>query len=186
MKRTELSASVFTIDDVLSPDECQAMIARAESTGFELATINAWDGPRVDRETRNNDRLIIDDAHLAHDVWIRVSAHIPQVRTGRQVRGLNERFRFYRYTPGQRFHWHSDGPFSRDNGELSLLTFMIYLSEDYEGGATRFEGLTVEGRMGMALVFDHGLIHEGASVTEGIKYVLRSDVMYGPVGQFAG
>jgi hypothetical protein len=38
----------------------------------------------------------------------------------------------------------------------------------------------------MALVFDHGLIHEGAAVTDGVKYVLRSDVMYGPVGRFAG
>jgi prolyl 4-hydroxylase len=186
MRRTELSANVFTIDGVLSPDECQAMIARAESKGFEIATITAWDGPRVDRATRSNDRVIVDDTDLAHDVWTRVSAHIPQVRSGRQVRGLNERFRFYRYTPGQRFYWHSDGPFARDNGELSLLTFMVYLSEDYGGGATRFESLTVAGRMGMALVFDHGLIHEGASVTEGVKYVLRSDVMYGPVGQFAG
>jgi prolyl 4-hydroxylase len=36
----------------------------------------------------------------------------------------------------------------------------------------------------MALLFDHGLIHEGAELAEGIKYVLRSDVMYEPIGQF--
>ena len=70
--------------------------------------------------------------------------------------------------------------------EISLLTFMIYLNEGYGGGATRFEAMTVDGVLGMALVFEHGLIHEGASVTSGLKYVLRSDVMYGPVGQFVG
>ena len=38
----------------------------------------------------------------------------------------------------------------------------------------------------MALIFDHFLLHEGAAVTRGRKYVLRSDVMYGPVGQLYG
>jgi hypothetical protein len=27
---------------------------------------------------------------------------------------------------------------------------------------------------------------EGAAITEGTKYVLRSDVMYGRIGQYAG
>lgn len=161
-------------------------MARAESSGFEIATINAWDGPRVDMNTRNNDRVIIDDVALARDIWARVADHIPNVHSGRQVRGLNERFRFYRYTRGQRFAWHADGPFARNNGEISMLTFMIYLNDGYRGGATRFEDLSVDGQAGMALVFDHGLIHEGAAVTEGVKYVLRSDVMYGPVGRFGG
>jgi hypothetical protein len=100
---------------------------------------------------------------------------------GRQVRGLNERLRYYRYTPGQRFAWHYDGAFGRDNGELSLLTFMIYLNDGYEGGATQFESLAVVGRQGSALLFEHELLHEGGEVTAGIKYVLRSDVMYGPL-----
>lgn len=184
MNPTALADHVFTIDAVLSEDECRTAIARAESNGFEIATINAWDGPRVDTNTRNNDRVIIDDVAFAHEMWARVAEHMPSFRSGRQVRGLNERFRFYRYMPGQRFAWHSDGPFARGNGEISLLTFMIYLNDGYRGGATRFEELSVEGKRGMALVFDHGLIHEGAEVTAGVKYVLRSDVMYGPVGQF--
>lgn len=186
IQKRELAASVFTIDDVLSADQCRATIERAESTGFEIATINAWDGPRVDPNTRNNDRVIIDDVELARNLWTRVAEYMPGVRSGRQVRGLNERFRFYRYTPGQRFAWHSDGSFARANGEVSLLTFMIYLNDAYRGGATRFEDFSVEGKAGTALVFEHGLIHEGAEVAEGVKYVLRSDVMYGPPGRFIG
>ena len=30
----------------------------------------------------------------------------------------------------------------------------------------------------MALIFLHSLYHEGNEVTQGVKYVLRSDVMY--------
>jgi hypothetical protein len=38
----------------------------------------------------------------------------------------------------------------------------------------------------MALIFKHELFHEGTEVKSGKKYVLRSDVMYGPVGHLAG
>jgi 2OG-Fe(II) oxygenase superfamily len=186
MTREDFAASLFTIDSVLTTDECHALVARAESVGFEIATINASEGPRVDAKVRNNDRVIVDDHSLARDIWERVRDRIPPLRGGRQVRGLNERFRFYRYAPGQKFAWHSDGPFQRENGEMSLLTFMIYLNGGYRGGQTRFEWTEVAGKQGMALVFDHGLMHEGAQLTEGMKYVLRSDVMYGRIGQYAG
>jgi hypothetical protein len=33
-------------------------------------------------------------------------------------------------------------------------------------------------RTGHALIFEHGLRHQGAEVSRGIKYVLRSDVMF--------
>jgi prolyl 4-hydroxylase len=56
---------------------------------------------------------------------------------------------------------------------------MIYLNEGYDGGETRFESLSVVGKLGMARVFEHELLHEGAEVASGVKYVLRSDVMYG-------
>jgi len=186
MERQVLTPHIFTISGVLTPAECQQLIASAEARRFDAATINTWGGPRLDKETRNNDRVIVDDFELAKRVWNRVGEFIPRMLLGRQVRGLNERFRFYRYQPGQKFSWHADAPFARENGELSLLTFMIYLNGGYNGGATHFESLKVQGQPGMALVFEHGLIHEGGEVAEGIKYVLRSDVMYGRVGQLFG
>ncbi len=41
---------------------------------------------------------------------------------------------------------------------------MIYLNGGYVGGATHFESLEVQGQSGMALVFEHGLIHEGGEL----------------------
>lgn len=187
MERVDVDHGIVCIRNVLSTTECDALIARAEAVGFEPATINTRSGAKRDEQTRDNDRVIMDDAELASDLWTRIVSHVPVIRAGRQVVGLNERLRFYRYHPGQKFDWHVDGPFRRGNGEMSLFTFMIYLNEGYRGGATAFHNATeVVGERGMALLFEHGLMHQGAEVTHGVKYALRSDVMYGPVGRLAG
>jgi hypothetical protein len=187
MERVEVGHGIVVVRDVLSATECEALIARAEAMGFEPATINTRSGAKRDEQTRDNDRVMMDDADLASDLWKRVAAHVPVIRAGRQVVGLNERLRLYRYHPGQKFDWHVDGPFRRGNGEMSLLTFMIYLNEGYRGGATAFHNAAeVVGERGMALLFEHGLMHQGAEVTHGVKYALRSDVMYGAVGRFTG
>lgn len=186
MKRQSIREGVFTVAGVLSSDECTELVALAECHGFEIATINTYHGAEVDPDFRNNDRVILDDQALANQLWVRISSVVPSLLAGRQARGVNERFRFYRYLPGQKFSWHTDGYFERENGERSLLTFMVYLNEGYEGGATEFVSARVVGETGMGLFFEHQLSHQGAEVITGIKYVLRSDVMYGPVGQFAG
>lgn len=93
--------------------------------------------------------------------------------------GLNERLRFYRYTEGQQFRWHFDGSYRRSERERSMLSLLIYLNEGCLGGETEFAtGISVEPRTGMALAFVHRVEHRGAPVLEGIKYVLRTDVMY--------
>src|SRR6266436_493544 len=106
--------------------------------------------------------------------------------SSRQALGLNERLRFYRYGPDQQFAAHVDGSFVRANGERSLLTFMVYLNDGFEGGETKFTETTIQPRKAMALIFRHELLHEGAAVTSGRKYVLRSDVMFGAVGYIRG
>ncbi len=58
------------------------------------------------------------------------------------------------------------------------MTFMIYLNEDMKGGETKFIECDIKPETGKALIFIHELLHEGAPVLEGVKYVLRTDVMY--------
>lgn len=180
MSRIEVSKGIFLIDRLVEPAECEALVRRAEQCGFEPAPIITARGTRVDTATRDNDRYVFDDPMLAESLWLRARASLPVEMNTRKAVGLNERFRLYRYRPGQRFKWHADAPFHRPNGEISLLTLIVYLNAGYEGGATRFENSRVEGDMGQALIFEHGLVHEGAEVLHGIKYALRSDVMYGP------
>jgi len=184
--KTDIAPGIFTLSDVLSPEECKACIELSEGLGFETALINMNMGGVQDRDVRNNGRVILDDAERAALLWSRIAPEVPVFLNGRQARGLNERFRFYRYEPGQQFKYHQDGSFERPNGEKSQLTFMVYLNEDFEGGETRFNEVCIAPRTGMALVFRHDLLHEGATVQRGQKYVLRSDVMYGAVGRIYG
>src|SRR5436305_488760 len=146
MLSTEVARGIFTIEQLLEPSECELLVQRAETQGFEPAPIITATGAKVATDTRNNDRCVFDDRALAENLWQRVRPAIPAVMSGRQAIGLNERFRLYRYAPGQRFAWHSDAPFRRENGEMSLLTFMVYLNAGYEGGATRFEAAKVSGQ----------------------------------------
>jgi prolyl 4-hydroxylase len=168
--------TLFTIRGFLLPDECQAMIALAEAHGFAPAPITTAVGFMMRPDIRNNTRVMIDDVALAERLWDRLQSSL---RTHAGAIGLNERFRLYRYTQGQAFRWHHDGSYRRNDAEASRLTLMVYLNQGFDGGATEFDdGETVVPRAGTALVFTHGLRHQGAPVLSGTKYVLRSDVMF--------
>lgn len=166
-----LAPGVFTIPDLFDADACEALIANSEALGFERATVNLHSGPVDLPGVRNND---------------------PE---GQPAVGLNERWRFYRYEPGQRFKRHRDGtlvlpPRTVDGIALpmgrTLTTLLIYLNDGCEGGETAFftdageEFLRVQPKMGTALCFLHDIRHEGCAVTAGVKYVLRTDILYKP------
>ena len=179
--------AAFTVDHFLSVDECSELVKVAEDVGFEAATVNAPGGHQMLPDWRDNTRVTIDDSDRAAWLWGLAREFVPPVIEDARAVGLNERLRFYRYEPGQQFDWHTDGYFRRDNGEQSRLTFMVYLNGGIVGGETSFSDTAVTSRFadfsitpdtGLALFFDHMLLHKGEPVTEGRKYVLRSDVMY--------
>ncbi len=78
MKIERLGAGVFTIEGFLSLAECEKLISESEETGFELATINAISGPEINKEIRNNERLILDDSELAHHLFHRAEPYLPK------------------------------------------------------------------------------------------------------------
>jgi predicted 2-oxoglutarate/Fe(II)-dependent dioxygenase YbiX len=174
--------NLFVIPRFLAPEECEAFIARSEQLGYADAPINTSLGPLLRKDIRDNQRLLLDDPGLAAAWWHRTKGLLVEDWFGWKAVGMNERFRFYRYDLGQRFAPHMDGCFRRDNGEQSYFTFLVYLNDGFEGGATAFhEGrasLQVTPERGKALVFYHRQLHEGMPVVRGRKYVLRTDVMY--------
>lgn len=178
----EIAEGIWTVENFLSAEECAEWIEFAENLGFDDAPINVGFGAeKIVNNVRNNERAMIDDSNRAFSLWQRAKKHLPEMIFHRVAIGLNERLRFYRYETSQKFSWHSDGSFSRDNGEKSLLTFMVYLNEEFQGGETVFIGNTkteIVPKTGLMLAFKHELIHEGSVVRNGKKYVLRSDVMF--------
>jgi len=171
---------LWTVPDLLPPDLCAAQIARIEAAAPAPAPITTLRGAQMRPDIRNNDRVSFDDPVTAADLLARVREHVPARLSGMHLVGANERLRCYRYGPGQRFAPHFDGAFVRDEHEQSLISFLVYLNEGFEGGETVFpqEGRTIVPRTGMALLFQHRVLHEGAAVRSGVKYVLRSDLMY--------
>jgi predicted 2-oxoglutarate/Fe(II)-dependent dioxygenase YbiX len=169
-----------TVDSVLDPHECRAYIARYAARTAELGTVIGRHGEVVDLEVRNNTRVMWDDDAEAAGLFARLAAHIPPVLRGHTVAGANPRLRLYRYGPGERHGAHWDTEVELPDGRRSLLTLVIYLNDDFEGGRTDFPelGVEIEPRAGRALLFQQRVVHIAAEVTRGAKYVLRSDVLF--------
>ncbi len=165
MNQIDLDAGAFCIENFISPEQCQLLITNSENVGYEYAEIQTGSGGEVITEIRNNDRVIFDDFDFADELYTRIEPFLSiHEDSGWIPSSLNERFRFYKYTPGQYFKWHIDGSFRRSSDERSLLTFMIYLNEGFEGGNTKFNSDVVAPKEGMALVFPHELRHQGCDV----------------------
>jgi predicted 2-oxoglutarate/Fe(II)-dependent dioxygenase YbiX len=175
-----MNSEPYTIDHVLTRNEAVELVERADRAGFEEAPITI--GPnrfQMRPDIRNNTRVMFDHVPLAALLFDRLRSNLPERAGDWALHGLNERFRIYRYAPGQRFAWHRDGSYRRHHDEESYYTLMVYLNEGFEGGRTEFaDHPTVEPATGRALVFYHPLMHQGAAVVRGVKYVLRTDVMY--------
>jgi len=180
----------FTLHNVLTPEKCQELIKISEEGGYELATLAVEPGVQVTQlDTRNNYRHIRDDVQLAAFFFSSIKPYLPtewlpSAMIQRDLIGVNERLRFLRYEPGQKFARHMDGWFSRENGERSYLTVQFYLNEGFVGGDTTFllnedrVRIPVVPKVGMALIFQHDIVHEGSMLYEGKKYCIRSDIMY--------
>ncbi|KRA70805.1 hypothetical protein ASD78_18020 [Lysobacter sp. Root667] len=127
---------------------------------------------------RNNERVVFESPDWVGLLWQRLSGVALPALDGQVARGLPKSLRFYKYGPGQRFRMHKDGPWTED-GLSSKLTLLVYLNEGFVGGDTDFRDFRIAPATGEALLFVHDTWHEGAAVEQGVKYVLRSDVLYG-------
>ncbi|KAM0555169.1 hypothetical protein ACHAPJ_006523 [Fusarium lateritium] len=122
----------------------------------------------------------------------------PYMKGGKWVFSrFNERMRFLKYSPGQYFKPHCDGAYYYTEGPgkefETFYTVHLYLNDSVEndpeselqGGATSFldrkgeKRVDVNPKAGSVLIFQHkGLFHEGATVHKGIKYTMRTDILY--------
>ncbi len=191
-EHTVIDDGVFTVSNIFSHQECQALIARAEAIGFEAASVRTSVGPQMLPQIRNNERVNLLDVDLANQMWHRVERFLPLVDNCISC-GVDSQLRFYRYMPGQQFKRHKDGAVTNARGESSKLTYLVYLNDDCQGGSTIFSDyyevngkrekveFTITPVAGTALLFRHERWHAGSPVTKGSKYVLRTDIFYAPL-----
>eukprot|EP00884_Botryococcus_braunii_P015642 jgi/Botrbrau1/2761/Bobra.0164s0039.2 len=193
---------MITVEGVFTDDEAKRWVATAVTSGrFQhQGSCGAAKGEAF----RDNDRFAVASAHLAKHLWEATGlSHIMKdICIGsRHAVGLNPNLRFYRV--GQKFGKHIDDSVDVPGMGTTCYTLLIYLSgqcgsaagmqgfagahEGLVGGETVFYGVKgkktvkVVPKPGLALLHLHGddcLEHEAAAVKKGIKYVLRSDVVY--------
>lgn len=72
-KKNLLGNEIFTLDNILSPEECVEYITLTENIGYTDAPINTIRGFEIRLDIRNNQRVILDDQERAFDLWQRVS-----------------------------------------------------------------------------------------------------------------
>ncbi len=178
MKLTTINEHIRFIDDFWTKAQCDRYISKAEKQGFSEALIKTGMGYRNISSVRNNERYILDDPELAKTIWEDLAAFAPMQLGRSRAIGLNERFRIYRYKEGQQFKKHRDLSYIRNPQEASYYTCLIYLNDAFEGGSTTFKNVEITPQIGRCLLFYHPLEHEGKIIHSGIKYVLRTDIMY--------
>uniref|UniRef100_A0A8H7K5W4 Prolyl 4-hydroxylase alpha subunit domain-containing protein n=1 Tax=Bionectria ochroleuca TaxID=29856 RepID=A0A8H7K5W4_BIOOC len=216
----------LVLDNVISRDECQELIKLAEQSatpansdaeGFcpwRSAMVSL--GPGVEASAkgyRESDRIVWDEQEITDRIWARccqaegLQDQLARVeeggdsRVGRpsrkwEFRRINARMRFLRYSVGNFFKAHTDGPFWYEDGEREFQTHYtvhLYLNDSVEaspdselvGGATAFlsrdrqRRVDVNPKAGSALVFQHSkLLHEGSVVQAGQKFTVRMDLLY--------
>jgi predicted 2-oxoglutarate/Fe(II)-dependent dioxygenase YbiX len=182
---------LWTVPDLYTPAECAAIIDAAAGHEWLPATVNRAEGRAVETALRDSSTAVLRDPAIAEELYRRILPHVPAHMTtelgnrGRvkmAVAGVYTPVRIYRYQPGQHFGLHQDQSYFGEGGTKSLLTLMVYLNDDFEGGETDFpeQQQTIIPKVGSALLFQHMLLHAGNRVTRGTKLVLRSDVLYRP------
>jgi hypothetical protein len=187
---------IYTIPNFLFGKECEAIIQYFETHLPLVATPGI---PKKGFAFRNNDRQSLHNPHIANELWKTVGLGDmiqKQVKESRREgKGLNSNIRIYRYSNQQSFGPHYDDSVQdEETGLWTGWTLLVYLNEDMEGGETVFykdapgkkratpPPITVTPTRGTALIHQHGkncLLHEALPVTQGNKWVLRSDVLMG-------
>lgn len=184
----------FVLLNVLTKSECEQIIKQGEDFGFEKLQES------YNSSYRNNERIINYNQKLSDTIWNRVKDYVdntiilnghhdtlhttPHTDGTWEKFGLNEMFRLCKYNPTNFFKEHYDeGYHPEPKSFRTMKTCMIYLNEDFSGGETIFyiknmDSVKLKLETGMCLIFNQKILHEGATVTSGFKYFIRSDIYY--------
>jgi prolyl 4-hydroxylase len=171
------SPYVVRLPRLFTADECDYLVDAATPMLKPSLVVDEKSGRHIPHPIRTSDGatfawLIANPA--VHALNRRIAA-----ATGTSVE-QGEPLQVLRYRPGQQYRSHLDAVPAP--GNRRILTAIVYLNGEYEGGETRFTrtGLSVRGRKGDALLFrntrsdgraDPMSEHAGLPVTAGTKLI---------------
>lgn len=188
---------IGVVDRFASPAECAWLIARGRPT-LDRAKVyrDSATARTADSRTNSETGFTIANADVFLSLLRDRMASVTAISTD-----FFEITKLLHYTVDQQFALHSDflpnnTPELRQEIERRgqrALTLLVYLNDDYDGGATEFPriGLRFRGKRGDALIFrnidasgapDYDSVHAGLPVECGEKWVLSQWVRTKQVG----
>ena len=181
---SEISPKIISRDPFIalypglfSAAECK-YLAVLGTPWLEKATVLGLTGDSRLDDVRDADSSAIP--HLAEDFIVQRINRCIAAATGTKTEWA-EPLNLLRYRPGQQYKPHHDGTGS-DNVSVRVVTALIWLNDQFEGGETDFPKINVRirGSVGDMLVFknirddgsfDERMIHAGLPVIEGVKWM---------------
>jgi prolyl 4-hydroxylase len=164
---------------LFTPAECAYLIEAAAPRLQPSVVVDPRTGQQIPNSVRTSSAAgfpFTEEDPAIHALNKRLAA-----ASGTDVRA-GEPLQVLHYAPGERYHEHSDALPGVASDQQRVLTFLVYLNDDYEGGETSFPaiGLKVRGRTGDGLLFrnaspdgspDERSLHAGLPVTKGVKHL---------------
>jgi len=187
LARASSSPSIHTAEMLLSKDECAYLRARALPKLQPAVIVHPTSGQLVPDPIRTSTSapfpFVFEDP-VIHAINRRIAAI-----TGTTYE-QGEPVQVLRYRPGERYKLHNDALPHTDNQRV--LTLLVYLNEDYSGGATSFPEIDLahRGKSGDAIIFrnvdgdgrpDPKSRHSGEQVTAGEKFILSKWIRSKPL-----
>lgn len=188
-KRPKDSFIIIEIPNFLSKEECDHLIEVAKQKGMEKSMVYADTGDVVDPDVRISEQTWIYD--VDDEIVAETSRRIAEL-TNVPVEN-QEAMQLLHYTSGGKYNPHYDAcdgdedQCARMNkgGGPRILTFIVYLNDNFEGGETDFPhiGIKVKPEQGKAVIFKNvdaftsdiyqESLHAGLPVKDGEKWMLN-------------
>ena len=203
--RTIIKNNLWCAEGVMDKKVCNFLIDHAyerASNGnpkWEFKPCGFNGNPETD--IRNSCEIRIREKSFRTLIWSFAKNHVSCMYQGRKLVGPDSNsFYLLRYEPGQKFEQHRDGHSVDYKGRKSFVTALIYLNKCEQGGETRFfeepmMGMSFkrsfgrciydcEPEIGKLVLMRHYLLHQALPVVEGVKYVLRFNIVYEKFGEW--
>ncbi len=169
-KKTFVSENkIWVVPELIDDKSCDDIIQTVYQKGFKQA--RQFEQGRHNQEVFVQDQLIIQEMNKK---LAEITLSDGQNTFSIKMHPTN--VEVYKYNPGDYIARHSDA--ASVIGEVSsVFTLVVYLTDDFIGGATHFNdfGMNVKPPKGGAVIFGHEHHHEALLVEEGHKYILRSN-----------
>ena len=180
---------------VLTPEEVKFVNQEIDKKEFTVSSIGFVDGetgqPRVDSNIRSSSgSYLLDEEEAAKVIHEGMNNALLEYR--QRLIGIHPAFDGYpvpggfmttshreliqvlEYVNNQKYNWHTDAsPVPNSNEYHRKISIILYLSEDFEGGTTKFVHEQYKPPVGHALIFPSNWCfpHCGTMVTKGKKRV---------------